>query len=107
MGTKLSFYDMTNAQLQAHIRRLAQDSARVVFTFHAQERMLQRTVSDWEVYECLRCGFIQRPPVRDNKTGSLRCRMEHFGASRNLAVVAALDDDDPDVVVVTVMTKTR
>jgi hypothetical protein len=69
--------------------------------------MLQRSVSDWEVFECLRYGVIERPPTRDKKTGSLRCRMEHFGSGRNLAVVAALDDEDPDVIVVTVMTRTR
>ena len=107
MGATLSIHGMTNVQLQAHIKRLAQDSSRVVFVDHAYERMLQRTVSDWEVFECLRNGVIQRPPVLDKKTGSLRCRMEHFGTGRNLAVVAALDDEDPDVIVVTVMTKTR
>lgn len=107
MGATLPFRNMTNAQLQAHIRHLAMDSGHVVFTFHAQERMAQRSVSDWEVFECLRGGVIQRPPTLDKKTGSLRCRMEHFGSGRNLAVVAALDDEDPDVVVVTVMTKTR
>ena len=107
MGATLSVHDMTNVQLQAHIRCLAKDSSRVVFVPHAHERMLQRFVTDWEVFECLRNGVIQRPPTLDKKTGSLRCRMEHFGAGRNLAVVAALDDDDPDVIVVTVMTKTR
>ena len=107
MGATLSFHDMSNVQLQAHIRRLAQDSSRVVFVPHAYERMMQRSVSDWEVFECLRFGVIQRPPVLDKKTGALRCRMEHFGTGRNLAVVVALDDEDPDVIVVTVMTKTR
>ena len=107
MGATLSVHHMTNSQLQAHIRRLAKDSSRVVFVPHAYERMLQRSVSDWEVLECLRYGVIERPPKQDIKTGSLRCRMEHFGASRNLAVVVALDDGDPDVIVVTVITKTR
>jgi len=107
MGATLSFHDMTNSQLQAHIRRSAKDSSRVVFVPHAHERMIQRSVSDWEVFECLRSGVIQRPPTLDKKTGSLRCRMEHFGAGRNLAVIAALDDEDLDVIVVTVMTKTR
>lgn len=107
MGAKLSFRGMSNVQLQAHIRRLAKDSSRVVFVPHAYERMQQRAVSDWEVFECLRNGVVERPPVLDSKTGSLRCRMEHFGTGRNLAVVVALDDEDPDVIVVTVMTKTR
>ncbi len=107
MGAKLSFRDMSNGQLQAYIRRLAQDSLRVVITGHAQCRMSSRSVTDWEVYECLRKGVIQRPPRFDRKTGCLKCRMEHFGTVRNLAVVVALDDEDPDVIVVTVMTRTR
>lgn len=107
MGATLSVQSMSNIQLQAHIRRLAKDSSRVVFLPHAHARMLQRAVSDWAVFECLRHGVIQRPPTLDQKTGSLRCRMEHFGTARNLAVIAALDDEDPDVIVVTVMTKTR
>jgi len=65
MGATLSIHDMTNGQLQAHIRRLAKDSSRVVFVPHALERMLQRAVSDWEVFECLRSGVIQRPPALD------------------------------------------
>lgn len=107
MGDRLSFHGMTTVQLQAHIRRLAKDSQRVVITLHAYDRMSLRCVTDWEVYECLRKGVIQRPPQVDRKTGSLKCRMEYFGTVRNLAVVAALEDDDPDVIVVTVMTKTR
>jgi hypothetical protein len=69
--------------------------------------MRERGVSDLEVIECLRRGVIQRPPQVDRKTGHLKCRMEHFGPSRNVAVVAALDEADPDMVVVTVMTRMR
>ena len=49
---------MSNLQLQAHIRRTAQDSARVVITSHALARMAQRSVTDWEVHACLRMGVI-------------------------------------------------
>lgn len=107
MGARLAFRDMTNVQLQAHIRRMAKDSARVFFTEHAYERMARRSVSDWEVFVCLRQGVIERPPVQDRLKGTLKCTMEHFGSVRNLAVVVALDDEDPDVIVVTVMTRTR
>ena len=69
--------------------------------------MGERRVTDIEVIECLRHGAIQRPPQVDRVTGHLKCRMEHFGSSRNLAVVVALDDSDPDLIVVTVITRTR
>ena len=107
MGGTLPLRRWSNAQLQQRIRHLATLSERVIFTVHAYERMAVRSVSDLEVLECLRQGVIQRPPQTDNSTGSLKCRMEFFGTSRNLAVVVALDDEDPDVVVVTVITRTR
>ena len=45
--------------------------------------------------------------MRDRKTGSLKCRMEHFGTNRNISVVVALDESDPDAIVVTVMVNAR
>lgn len=107
MGVRILFSHMSNAQLQAHIRLVAQDSCRVFFTKHAQDRMLQRSVSDFQVLECLRSGLVQRPAQIDLVSGSVTCRMENFGSARNLAVVVGLDDRDPDLVVVTVMTRTR
>jgi hypothetical protein len=65
----------------------------VFFTEHARDRMLERNVSDIEAIECLRHGVIQRPPRTDRKTGDLKCTMECFGASGNLAVVVALSDE--------------
>lgn len=98
---------MSNAQLQAHIRRVAQDSSRVFFTHHAQERMLQRAISDIQVLECLRRGVMQRPAQIDKATMFVKCRMEHFGSARNLAIVVGLDENDPDLLIVTVMARTR
>jgi len=69
--------------------------------------MLQRSVSDFQVLECLRSGLIQRPAQVDPASRAVKCRMENFGSARNLAVVVGLDDQDPDLVVVTVMTRTR
>ena len=107
MGARIAIHHMSNVQLQAHIRRLAQDSGRVFFPDHARLRMLERAVNDMAVLMCLREGTIQRPAKVDNKTGELRVRMEHFGSARNLSVVVALDDHDPDLLVVTVITRVR
>ena len=103
MGVTRCLRHPSNVPLQRHIRRQAQTSARVIFLIHTLERMAQRSISDREVFECLRHGVIQRPPQWDDKRGALRCRMEHFGSRRNLAVVVALDDATPDLIVVTVM----
>jgi hypothetical protein len=107
MGAKLDFRSLSNRSLQKHIRQTAQDSSRVFFTEHACERMALRSVNDLQVLACLKGGVIERPPQVDAKTGDLKCRMEHFGSSRNLAVVVALDNEDPDILVVTVITQTR
>lgn len=58
-----------------------------------------------EVFECLRQGSIQLVPEEDMKTGHLVCRMERYVAGRNLAICAALDDEDPGLIVVTVIAK--
>lgn len=107
MGDRISFVSMSNAQLQAHIRRIARDSSRVFLTHHAQERMLERGISDIQVFECLRMGVMQRPAQIDKATMFVKCRMEHFGSARNLAVVVGLDENDPDLLIVTVMARTR
>ena len=98
---------MTNSQLQARVRRLAQDSGCVFILDHAQLRMQERRVNDLEVLACLRHGIVRRPAKVNEKTGEVRVRMDHFGSARNLSVVVELSDADPDVLVVTVMTRVR
>ena len=97
---------MSNVQLQGHIRRIAQFSERVYFLDHARLRMKERRVNDMQVLECLRQGLVQRPPQRF-KTGEVRVRMDHYGSARNLSVTVSLDEQDPDLLVVTVMIQTR
>lgn len=107
MGDRIPVAQMTNAQLQARIRRLAQDSACVFILDHARLRMQERRVNDMEVLMCLREGVVQRPAKLDPNSGEVRVRMDHFGSARNLSVVVELSDADPDVLVVTVMTRVR
>jgi hypothetical protein len=101
MGNRISVTLMTNSQLQARVRRLAQDSGCVFILDHAQLRMQERRVNDLEVLACLRHGIVQRPAKVNEKTGEVRVRMDHFGSARNLSVVVELSDADPDVLVMT------
>ena len=107
MGDRISVTRMTNTQLQARVRRLSQDSGCVFILDHARLRMQERNVNDIEVLMCLRYGLVQRPAKANQKTGEVRVRMDYFGSARNLSVVVELSDADPDVLVVTVMTRVR
>lgn len=92
----------SNVQIQAHIRAAAANTANIVITVHAAARMKKRRIGIVEVYDCLRNGMIVRPPQINAKHGTLECRMERWCGGRNLSAVIALDDADPDLVVVTV-----
>ena len=46
---------------------------------------------------------MRRNPEPDLRRGSLVCRMEYFVAGRELAAAVALSDEDPGVLVVTII----
>lgn len=101
-----SIKKMSRAQIERHIRAIAADTSNVFLTVHARnDSMRKRKVNADEVFHCLQTGRVLIPPEEDMKTGHLICRMECYGASRNLAVCVALDDNDPTLIVVTVITK--
>lgn len=64
--------------------------------------MVKRKVSTLELFACLELGRILRTPEGNIKKGSLECRMERYVAGRDLTVVVALCDEDPDAITVTV-----
>lgn len=97
-----SFIKKSNAQLAKHIRTIAKNTASVFITDHAKIRMRQRKVSSEEVLQCLQLGQILREPEVNHQKGSLECRMERYVAGRNLGVIVALLDENPDAIVVTV-----
>lgn len=89
-------------QLQRHIRTTAAHSELVVLLPHAKKRMHLRKVTVNEVLDVLRRGVIHRPPEPNLAKGSLECRMERYVAGRDCAVVVALADENPNLLVVTV-----
>lgn len=94
----------TNGELQKLIRKSAEDTSLIVITEHAELRMLQRDIGLTEVYDVLRWGQIERPWHISEEHESVECRMERYVGGRNLIVIVALADEDPDLVVVTAMT---
>lgn len=90
-------------QLQRHIRTQAQDTSLVILTVHAKAQMKARRVLRSEVFECLRCGSIHRTPEPNPTKGSLEIRVEYYVAGRTVKTVVALCDEDPSLLVVTVI----
>ena len=97
------FAAKSNAQLQKHIRIVSKTTEAVFLTRHAKARMKKRGIGMNEVYDVLRYGVIERPPHANVKKNSLECRMQRYVGGRECAVIVALDDADPDLIVVTVM----
>lgn len=99
----MSVFRLSVPQLQRLIRNRAAESSQIVFTHHVLVRMKQRHIVRTEVMDVLRSGSIHRQPEPNTVRGSLECRMQRFVAGRELAVVVALNDLEPSLVVVTAL----
>ena len=98
-----SVFGLSLIEVERLVRRRASLTANVRLTTHVLARMKQRHIAREEIYDVLRQGRLVRPPEPNAAMGSLECRMQRFMAGRELAVVAAISDDDPMVIVVTAM----
>ena len=96
------FATKSTPQIARLIRSIAKDSSCVFFTKHVKTRMAERKITATEVLDCIRNGIISRAPEPSQDDHSLECRMERYVAGRNLGVVVALCDEDPDIILVTV-----
>lgn len=94
---------LSKTQLQALIRTDARNSARVFFTKHILEQMRVRKITKDCVLATLRDGSLKRTPEPNTMKGSLECRMEHFCTGHHVAVVVAITDAEPDLILVTAM----
>jgi len=90
-------------QIQRHIRTVARVTGSVFFTKHANTQMRKRRIGMPEVLDCLRTGVIRLTPEPNPSKGSLECRMERYVGGRECFVVVALCDEDPDLLIVTVI----
>ena len=95
---------MSDASLARKIAGIAQDSARVVLTFHAKKRMRQRRILLSQVLHCLRKGRVVEPAHQDIH-GCWKCTLEALVSGDRVRVAAAVSQDESGelVIVVTVM----
>lgn len=72
------------------IRQSAKDSAQVILTQHAQERMEERGISDLEVFRILREGEVFVAPTRE-PNGDWKAEIEkRLPGGRDAAVVTVI-----------------
>ena len=96
-----SVFRLSLVEVERLVRKRSSLTVNVRLTTHVLMRMKQRHIAREEVYDVLCQGRLTRPPEPNAAKGSLECRMQRFIAGRELAVVAAISDDDPTVIVVT------
>lgn len=93
----------STSQIEAHIRSAAQESINIQISKHAKKRMRERKLTLPCIFEVLKKGRIRQTPEPNADYGTLECRMESYIAGHNIAVVVAVSDDDPTMIVVTAM----
>lgn len=96
-----SVFKLSLIEVERLVRARAAVTGNVRLTKHVLARMKLRHIAREEVYDVLCQGRLARPPEPNMALGSLECRMQRFMTGRELAVVAAISDDDPTVIVVT------
>ena len=89
---------MNDATALRVLREIAEDSARVIFTKHASQRMRQRKVSPVQVIACLQRGII-REPVALDLHGNWKLTVSHRVAGRDLNVAVAIDVPNRAIVI--------
>ena len=93
----------SNSAFATYVHHLSLETESIRFTAHARTRISQRGIVIAMVLECLRRGSIRRPPEQNIKTGWYECRMERYTGGKNVTVVAAVEEANPSVMVVTVI----
>lgn len=95
--------DQSRSQQEAYVHRQAQDSNNVIFTNHVLLRMKQRKITKFCIVETLRNGRMKHPAELDLTTGLPVCRLERFVAGSDITVAVAINDDNPNLIIVTAM----
>lgn len=94
---------LSQQQLERLIRTESKESSNLFFTVHVRKQMKDRKITAACVLETLRNGSLRKRPEPNTMKGSLECRMEHFCAGKDIAVVVAICDDEPNLIIVTAM----
>ena len=81
---------MNDAMALKVLREIAEDSARVIFTKHANQRLRQRKVSPVQVITCLQRGTVSESVALDMH-GNWKLTVSHRLAGKDLNVAVVID----------------
>ena len=95
--------NLDSSRAQQILREIAEDSGRVFFTNHAEQRMLARHITRTQVLRCLKHGKLVEGPARDPH-GKWLLTTEVLSAGDVVKVVAALDSDSSGNLVLVITT---
>jgi Domain of unknown function (DUF4258) len=73
---------------QRIINELALKTSNIKFTAHARERMVERDMTDADVYEILRTGIIKRKPKKEGKDWCYRVELLGFESPVGVVITA-------------------
>jgi hypothetical protein len=104
-SSNLSFISLNDDQFINVVRGLIDDSARVLFTNHAEQRMRQRRITRPQVLRVLRHGHIVESPLINEEKQSWEAALECLTAGKCVRVVAAItaDSGGDKIIVITVI----
>lgn len=97
-------FTLNDANFLKRLRAAAEDSARVIITGHAAQRMKQRKVSFAQVLKCLQKGIVIEPAALD-QYGAWKATVGSKVAGDDIRVAVAIERDASAdwCVVITVM----
>jgi hypothetical protein len=90
---------LTSSQAERIIRQLATDSAKVVVTGHAQDRMEERGFSDHDLFAVLRSGMVVGWPERTPES-EWKCKVvKRITGHREAGVITVIAKGDLLIIV--------
>lgn len=81
------------------VRRVAKDSANIIWTQHSKQRMHERKITSSQVIKVLLRGAITES-VYQTPAGDWKCTMSHVIASDEISVALAVRWDASNLVVI-------
>ena len=87
--------------IEATIRRLAHNSAKVFMSKHAEDRLVERKLTMTQVYKCLQSGdVIEGPTLNSEHRKGWMCRMQILSAGEMVQVACKLIEARGDYILV-------